>query len=85
MVSFFVFCSDLNTKKICDKYSNDGLSFQDGEFKGDLNFKNKEQFLSFLDDIGENLESNNYPFPKVPDLEWFSEDVVWEYWDELRK
>ena len=41
MVSFFVFCSDLNTKKICDKYSDDGLSYQDEEFKGDLNFKNK--------------------------------------------
>ena len=25
-----------------------------------------------------------YPFPKVPDLEWFSEDELWEYWDELK-
>ena len=85
MVSFLVFCTDLRTKKICDKYSDDGLVFQDEEFKGDLNFKNKEEFLSFLDDIGENLESTNYPFPKVPDLEWFYEDEVWSYRDGLTK
>ena len=85
MVSFLVFCTDLRTKKICDKYSDDGLVFQDEEFKGDLNFKNKEEFLSFLDDIGENLESTNYPFPKVPDLEWFDEDEVWSYWDGLKE
>ena len=33
MVSFLVFCTDLRTKKICDKYSDDGLVFQDEEFK----------------------------------------------------
>ena len=26
MVSFLVFCTDLRTKKICDKYSDDGFS-----------------------------------------------------------
>jgi hypothetical protein len=84
MTKLYVFCSDLNTKKICDKYSDNGLIYQDEEFQGNLNFKSKQQFIDFLADVGENLESNNYPFPKFPDLQWFDEDEFWEYWNELR-
>ena len=29
MKTFFVYCTDVNTLKICDKYSEDGLSYQD--------------------------------------------------------
>ena len=48
MKTFFVYCTDVNTLKICDKYSEDGLSYQDEEYKGDLNFKEKEDFINFL-------------------------------------
>ena len=85
MKSFGVFCFDVRTKEICDKYSNEGLFLNNGdEYIGELNFNGKEDFLLFLNDIGENLESTNYPFPKVPDLSFEYEDDGWEFWGELR-
>tara|TARA_X000000368_G_scaffold395605_1_gene363192 strand:- start:43 stop:300 length:258 start_codon:yes stop_codon:yes gene_type:complete len=84
MKTFFVYCTDVNTLKICDKYSEDGLSYQDEEYKGELNFKEKEDFINFLNDVGESLESPNYPFSKYPDLEFSMEDDLLDYFDELQ-
>jgi len=53
MKTLFVMCADLNTLKICEKYSDEGLVLQDEEFKGDLNFHEKEDILDFLEDIEE--------------------------------
>ena len=43
--------ADLSTLKICEKYSDEGIFLQDEEFKGDLNFHEKEDILNFLEDI----------------------------------
>ncbi len=39
MKSFGVFCFDVRTKEICDKYSNEGLFLNNGdEYIGNLDF-----------------------------------------------
>jgi len=48
MKTLFFYCSDTETLKILNKYSEEGLSFQDGEYKGYLKFSDKEHFLNFL-------------------------------------
>ena len=48
MKTLFFYCSDTETLEILNKYSDEGLSFQDGEYKGYLKFSDKEHFLNFL-------------------------------------
>jgi hypothetical protein len=48
MKTLFFYCSDTETLEILNKYSEEGLSFQDGEYKGYLKFSDKEHFLNFL-------------------------------------
>lgn len=50
MKTLFVFCADINTRKIFEKYSNEGLWMEDEEFKGDLNFSEREDVINFLKD-----------------------------------
>ena len=49
MKKLWVYCTDIRTLKICNKYSEDGLDYQDEEYSGYLNFKGKEDFHEFLD------------------------------------
>jgi hypothetical protein len=36
MTKLYVFCSDLNTKKICDKYSDNGLIYHVSKVKKEI-------------------------------------------------
>jgi len=88
MISLLTYCTDLKTLKICEKYSNEGFELQNGdEYIGDLNFKGRQDFENFLNDIGESFESlqdwDRYPFSKFPDLEFAIEDDFWNYVEEM--
>jgi len=50
MKKLWVYCTDIRTLKICNKYSEDGLDYQDEEYSGYLNFKGKEDFHEFLEE-----------------------------------
>ena len=50
MKKLWVYCTDIKTLKICNKYSEDGLDYQDEEYSGYLNFKGKEDFHEFLEE-----------------------------------
>lgn len=64
MKKLWVYCTDLRTLKICDKYSEDGLDYQDEEYCGYLNFKEKEDFYEFLEETKncEDLSSDGVVF-----------------------
>ena len=75
MKTLFVFCRDLATQKICNKYSEGGLGYQDEEYKGNLNFSKKEEFEEWVKEMGQ-LNCDFFPsiFPERDDFSVGDED-----------
>ena len=68
MKTLFVFCTDINTMNIFEKYSNEGLSMEDEEFKGDLNFSEREDVINFLKDIEDAPGNLDYDEDELDDI-----------------
>ena len=68
MKTLFVFCADINTRKIFEKYSNEGLFMEDEEFKGDLNFSEREDVINFLKDIEDAPGNLDYEEDELDDI-----------------
>ena len=68
MKTLFVFCTDINTRNIFEKYSNEGLFMEDEEFKGDLNFSESEDVINFLKDIEDAPGNLDYDEDELDDI-----------------
>ncbi|MDB4195604.1 hypothetical protein N9651_01300 [Flavobacteriales bacterium] len=68
MKTLFVFCTDINTMNIFEKYSNEGLFMEDEEFKGDLNFSEREDVINFLKDIEDAPGNLDYDEDELDDI-----------------
>tara|TARA_B110000285_G_C14745256_1_gene432671 strand:+ start:256 stop:447 length:192 start_codon:yes stop_codon:yes gene_type:complete len=53
---------------IFEKYSNEGLSMEDEEFKGDLNFSEREDVINFLKDIEDAPGNLDYDEDELDDI-----------------